>query len=63
MKKHTLECLTIFYLSVFSIEYNRIKQGKEKGWVTLDILNNKVDHAVNLPKEVVDALLIKSYKN
>lgn len=29
----------------------------------IDILNSKVDHAVNLPKEVVDALLIKSYKN
>lgn len=30
--------------------------------MTLDVLDSKVD-TLNLPKEVVDALLIKSYKN
>lgn len=64
MKKHTLECLTLFYVSIFSAEYNRIKQiGREKEWITLDVLNKKVDYTVNLPKEVIDALLVKSHKN
>lgn len=53
------------FLCEFFFPQNTVGWNKEvgKAWITLDVLNNKVDYTVNLPKEVVDALLIKSYKN